>query len=316
MTQMITVFGYGPVGKAVCARLLLKGYQVQIVQRRAPTELPTGATFLACDILDHSGVSRAIEGATQVVLATGLAYSSKIWSHAWPKAMTNVLNGCASHRARLVFVDNLYMYGPQTTPLTETMALTNMGGKPGARAEVTRLWMAAANANRVKVTALRASDFYGPGVASSQLGSQAIGAIGEGKKAMLLLLPDVMHDFVYVDDFARAVESLLLADDDCFGHAWHVPTAPTLTPRAILQMAADRLEKRLVISALSPSLLPVLGLVVPMLKEMSEMRFQFDRPYLVDSSKFQKRFWNDPTSFNSGIFTTAFALPKPLAIAA
>jgi nucleoside-diphosphate-sugar epimerase len=219
--------------------------------------------------------------------------------------MTNFVEACAATGARLVFVDNLYMYGPQTAPLSETTPLSPYGVKPATRVEVTRIWMAASEAGRLRVAALRAPDFYGPGATQSHLGDLAFGALAKGKAATVIGSPDTPHDFAYVADFARAVVALLNAPDDAFGQAWHVPCAPTRTPREILALGAAALGVRPRVVGLPTWALGPLGLFVPVLSEMREMRFQWDRPYRVDSSRFAERFWSDATPFEVGAPATA-----------
>jgi nucleoside-diphosphate-sugar epimerase len=297
----VVVFGHGPVGQAVASRLVAGGNEVIVAQRSRPGIL-SGARFAACDLLDREAVFAAAEGAEHIVLAAGFAYTSKVWAAAWPTAMTNVIEATRSTGARTVFVDNLYMYGPQHTPLREDMALTRAGRKPRVRAEITRLWQQATD---IRFAALRAPDFYGPGVLQSHLGDQAFGNLAKGKPAMLLASPDIPHDFAYVPDIARAVVTLLDAPDDAYGQAWHVPSAPTTTPRRILNIGARAIGVPARITTLPSALLPVAGLFSPMLGEMSEMQFQWDRAYQVDASKFANRFGAEATSFEVGAEATA-----------
>jgi nucleoside-diphosphate-sugar epimerase len=250
MGSQIVVFGYGPVGRATVDRLAAQGEQVKVVQRARPQQLSSGASFQACDVRNRAATEAAVRGAGQVVVAIGFAYQGRVWRSDWPLAMENLVAACASQNARMVFVDNLYMYGPQRDPLREDMALTDFGQKPAVRADITKIWMAASAAGRVRATALRAPDFYGPGVTQSHLGELAFQAIGKGGRATLIAPPDMPHDFAYVPDIARAVTTLLEAPDDAFGQAWHVPCAPIRTCREILALGAAALDKRLRITAL------------------------------------------------------------------
>src|SRR5580692_2079579 len=118
MDGAIGVFGYGPVGADTVARLTAQGRSVRLGQRSRPAVLPESVEFLRCDALDADSVAAAVAGLSQVVLAIGLAYSAAVWREAWPRVMTNFVEACAKTGARLVFFDNLYMYGPQRTPLT------------------------------------------------------------------------------------------------------------------------------------------------------------------------------------------------------
>jgi nucleoside-diphosphate-sugar epimerase len=300
----IAVLGYGAVGRATAARLTARGDAVRIVQREQPSALPPKAAFQAGDIADAASTNRACAGVEAVVCCIGIPYFAKVWEKAWPRAMTNILEGCAASGARLIFSDNLYMYGPQTSPLREDMPLTSFGNKPRIRSEVTLLWQRAHEAGRVRAVAVRAADFYGPDVPTSVLTVYGVLRLVEGKAAQLPYPPDQPHDFTYVPDFARALVSLVDAPDDAFGQAWHVPNAPTQTLRALVHLAAARIGVPPRISVLPTWLARILSLLQPVIGETLEMRFQWDRPYFVDASKFGRRFWSDATSFEDGLDAT------------
>ena len=305
MSGTTVILGYGAVGRPVARMLLERGDAVRIAQRRPVADLPDGATAVACDVLDAASVRAAIKGATQVVLAVGFAYDSRLWRTVWPKAMTNLIEACAETKARIVFVDNLYQLGPQNEPRREDMPLTDRGEKPAILAEVTRVWMAASEAGRVRLAALRCPDFYGPGVEISHLGASAFGPLARGQAAQLVAPPDTPHDFAYVPDIARAVVSLLDAPDDAFGQVWNMPCAPTRTPREILRIGADAIGVKLKIMAIPLWLLPLFGLASRFMKEVVDVGFTWDRPYHVDAHKFTSRFWSDVTPFEVGAVETA-----------
>jgi nucleoside-diphosphate-sugar epimerase len=307
MTDKFTIFGYGPVGRATTARLLAEGREVIVAQRNAPSDLPKGATFTPTDALDRDAVLKAVRGSGQFVVTIGFSYSGVVWREAWPRAMANFVAACRTTGARMLFIDNLYMYGPQTTPLVETMPFSDCDLKPAARAAATRLWMAAAGAGEARVAALRVPDFYGPGVGLSFLGDTSIGKLAQGKAAVFVGSADVLHDYAYVPDVARAATTLLDAPDSAFGQAWHMPCAPTRTTRDILQIAADTLGVKLRISAMPAWMLGPSAVFSPFLRELKEMRFQWDRPYLVDASRFKAAFWSDVTPFETGVPATALA---------
>ena len=312
MTDRINIFGYGPVGRAIAARLLSEGREVIVAQRNAPPDLPRGARFAPVDALDRDSVVKAVHDSGQFVVTIGFPYSGILWRDVWPKAISNFVAACKAAGARMVFMDDLYMYGPQTTPLTETMSLSNYGLKPAARSAATRVWMAAAAAGEARVAALRAPDFYGPGVGLSFLGDTSIGKLAQGKPAIFVGSPGVLHDYAYVPDIARAVTTLLDAPDSAFGQAWHMPCAPTRTTRDILQIAADTLDVKLRISAMPAWMLGPSAMFSPFLRELKEMRFQWDRPYQVDASRFKAAFWSDVTPFETGVPETARAFRAEL----
>lgn len=312
----IPIVGYGALGREIVTQLLAAGRPVRVIQRSKPKDLPLGAGFTAADIMDPAAVTAATAGADAIICALGLPYFAELWEKGWPLAMSNLLAACETNRARLVFADNLYLYGPQDKPLTEDLPPVDYGRKPKARADVTRLWQAAHAAGRVKVAAVRSPDFYGPGVVQSVLGVASLAALAQGKTARLLGNADFPHDVAHIADYARAVITLLDAPEDAYGQAWHVPTAPTLTLRKHLQIAADALGVPLKLTVVPGWAAKPLGLFVPFVREGIEMQFLFDRPYIVDASKFRARFWSDVVPFETGLAMTALSFRAPPAAAA
>ena len=305
MSETILVIGYGPVGAETAQLLAARGQNVIVAQRKRPPGLPEAIPFEPCDVERRDSLRQAARGASQIVLAVGLPYSGPIWRDLWPKIIDNVVETAAETGARVVFVDNLYMYGPQREPLRETMPLTTYGIKPAARATATRVWQRAAG--RVRFAAVRGPDFYGPGVTLSVLGETGLGALAKGKAALWFHDADLPHEIAYVPDFARAVVTLLDAPDDAFGQAWHVPCAPTRSGREILALGAKALGAPLRVRNTPRGAGRALGLINPTLAGFPEQWFQWDRPYFVDASKFAARFWSDATPFEEGVARAAHA---------
>ena len=304
MARRIAVVGYGSVGRALAPLLAPRRDAVRIVQRHQPEALPANATFLAANLEDPGEAVLACADVDAVVCAVGIPYVSAVYVRLWPVVMRNLLDGCAKSGARFVFADSLYMYGPQTRPLREDMPLTDFGKKPRGRAEITRLWQSAHQSGRVRAVAVRASDFYGPDASTSVVSIYGIARLLAGKPALAPYPPDCPNDFTYVPDFARALVTLLDAGDDAYGQAWHVPNAPARSLRELLTTAAKLIRVPPRIRILPTALAPIVGLFVKEVRELAEMRFQWDRPYLVDATKFTARFWNDPTSFDQGLRET------------
>ncbi len=307
MSKVITVFGYGPTGRDVVRRLLSRGDAVRVAQRSRPDHLPDGASFVSCDVLKRDEVVAALDGAAQAVVTTGFAYDGRLWLKAWPQTVANLLDAAEAHGVRVVQVDNLYMYGPQDGPIHEGLSLTSYGRKPRARAKATRMWMEAAAAGRVEWAALRAPDFYGPGVDRCHIGETGFGRMAQGKAAMSIMPPDVKHSYAYVPDIGRAVVTLLDAPDEDFNQAWHVPCAPAMTPREMLGVGAEAMGRKLKISAMPGWLLGLLAVVSPMLRELHEMRFTWSDDYIVDDRKWRSRFWDDPTPLERGLREAALS---------
>jgi nucleoside-diphosphate-sugar epimerase len=296
------------VGRLVIQNLVERGDRVRLAQRSRPSDLATEVEFQRCDILNPADVRRAVEGASQVLLSVGFPYDSRVWRRVWPTTMCNIVEACAEVGARVVWIDNLYQLGPQSSPRTEDMPLTTRGGKPGVLADTTRIWMAASD--RVRFAALRCTDFYGPNVPVSHLGASALGELAKGKPAQFIVPPSTPHDFAYVPDIAKAVLLLLDAPDDAYGQVWNMPCAPTLTPRELLRLAASAIGMKPRILAIPFWLLPVVGLFARFMKEVVDVGFTWDRPYHVDGSKFARRFGFAPTPFEVGVPIAAHSFIK------
>jgi nucleoside-diphosphate-sugar epimerase len=312
MSANVVVVGYGAVGRETVKLLAERGGKVRVAQRSEPRGLPLAAEFVVTDALDPASVKRACEGADAVICCLGFPYDSRIWKTHWPNAMQNLLAACEAAKARFIFADNLYMYGPQTGPLVEDMPLTDYGKKPKVRAEITKLWQAAHAAGRVEAVAVRASDFYGPDVPTSVLAFHGVKNLLAGKPALLPFPGVHPHDITYVPDFARALVTLLDAAPEDYGQAWHVPNAPTENFRALIEKAAALAGVEPAMRVIPEVLLQIGGLFDRQVKELGEMRFQVDRPYIVNAEKFSKRFWADATSFDDGLKATiAFYRQNP-----
>jgi nucleoside-diphosphate-sugar epimerase len=301
MSERIVILGGGAVGTAIAQQLAAQGRCCIIAQRRDPGKLPAGSSFEACEAMDRTSLLNATRDASTVICTIGLAYDSAIWERDWPRLMTNMIAACSASGARLIFIDNLYMYGPQAEPLRENMPMAAKGRKGRVRAAITRQWQA----SKVEVAALRAPDFYGPGVGNSLFGDAAIGALAKGRRAMLVVKPDEPHALAYVPDVAHATVLLLDAPADAYGQVWHVPSAPARTPRDLLGIAAAELGVKPRLLEMPSWVMRLVGAFVPFIREWHETSFQHDRPFFVDSRKFEKRFSFKATSLEDGIALTA-----------
>ncbi len=304
MAANVTVVGYGAVGRETVKLLVDRGDKVRVAQRSHPRALPLAAEFVPTDVLSADAVTKACAGSDAVICCLGFPYDSRIWQKSWPKAMENLLAACEKAKARFIFADNLYMYGPQTGTLIEDKPLTDFGRKPKLRAEITRLWQDAHRAGRVQAVAVRASDFYGPDVPTSVISTYGVKNLLAGKAAVAPYPVIFPHDVTYVPDFARALVTLLDAPPEDYGQAWHVPNAPAKTYRALIEQAAALIGVEPQMRVIPEILLQLAGLFNRQTYELIEMRFQVDRPYFVNTQKFSKRFWGDATSFEDGLRAT------------
>ena len=313
MSRRTVIFGYGPAGRTIASRLAAAGDHIRIAQRSKPAAMATRLEFFPCDVLHDAEVVAATAGADRIVIATGFAYDMKVWAENWPRAMTNFLDAAATTGAPTLFLDNMYMYGPQSALIRETTSFTAWGGKPAVRRAISEMWRSASDQGRVRMCALRVPDFYGPGVTNSHLGQLLFGRLAAGKPALFAVPVDHPHDVAYLPDVARAVETLLEAPESACGEVWHMPCAATRTLREIVEIAAAAMGKKARVRSIPAFIQTLMRFASPMLREVHDVRFLFDRPYHVDAMKFSTRFWSDVTPIEVGVAQTARCFLRPAA---
>jgi nucleoside-diphosphate-sugar epimerase len=193
--------------------------------------------------------------------------------------------------ALLVVLENLYGYGPTGgKPMTEDLPLAATGAKGATRAAMTAELLAAAGAGRVRVAIGRASDFFGPGVTQgSVLGERVFGNALAGRRADFIGNPGLPHTYSYVPDIAAGLATLG-TDARAEGQVWHLPGPPTGTTAAFLDVVAREVGHPVGVRTVPKLALRALGLVNPMLRELAETSYQFDQPFILDTSKYQAAF--------------------------
>ncbi len=293
----------GSVGNALAATLLARGDRVRLVSRSGRTT--PGAESAAVDLLDGRAVLDAVEEDSVVYLLAGLQYNWRVWADQWPRIMRNAIRACSARRARLIFFDNVYMYGPVEGPMTEQTAVRPSSRKGRIRAEIAGDLLQAATTGEVRACIARSADFDGPACANSILNLLVLAPLAKGGRARWQGDATLPHSMTYVPDCGRALP--LLADaEDVWGQVWHMPTAaPPLTGREMVALAARSLNVEPRLQVLRPWMLRGVGLFNRMVAELGEMLYQYTRPYVFDSSKFEGRFAFRPTPYAQGIVETA-----------
>ena len=112
---------------------------------------------------------------------------------------------------------------------------------------------------------------------------------------------DKIHSFTYTPDAAKAT-AILGNTADAWNQVWHLPTDPAkISGRQMVSLFAREMNQPDKVMVMPMWLLKVLGLFIPLMREMPEMMYQYDRDYFFDSSKFQKRFGFKPTGYEAGV---------------
>lgn len=295
------VFGTGPLGYAVADELLNKGKTVRMVNRSGKADLPTGAKLIKADAEDRERTREICNNAKVVYHCAMPPYTQ--WKELFPPLTTGIMEGAASANAKLIYADNLYMYGYSDTPLNENTPNNPFGSKGMVRAEMSADLLAAHKEGKVQVAIGRASDFYGPGVTASILGERVFKSALEGKTISMLGNIDVPHSYIYIKDFAKGLVTLG-KEPNASGEVWHIPTAEALTTRELLHLIFNETKKTPKVQTTSPFITNLLSRFNHIIKELREVMPTYEKPYLVDHSKFQNVFGYEATPHKEAIKET------------
>jgi nucleoside-diphosphate-sugar epimerase len=282
------VFGAtGGIGGAVVAELLRRGRRVRAVSRRG--QAPEGAEGVAADAADAAEAADAAREAGVVYHCVNPGYTQ--WPELFPLVSRSILGAAESSGAKLVLADNLYAYGPLDGPLREDLPPIAGGAKGRTRVEVAAELLAAHDAGRARVTIGRASDYYGPGGTSSASGETVFGRVLAGKRPQWTGRLDVLHTFHYLPDLARGLVTIA-ERPEADGEIWHLPAAEPVTAQQFFDLVFEAAGRPTPAKAqiAGPAFLAVAGIFSPMLRELRETAYQFRRPFVIDSSKFERAF--------------------------
>ncbi len=296
------IVGSGPVGTTTALLLADLGYQVRVITRSGSGPSHRNIERVMLDACNVAALTKATAGAVAIYNCVNPPYHR--WPTDWPPIANAMLAAAESSGAVLVIIGNLYGYGPTTRPMRESDPLASTGVKGGVRIKMWRDALAAHESGRIRATEVRASDFIGPEVLNSHLGERVIPKLLKGKGVQVLGNPDMVHSFTFMPDVARALVTAA-TDERAWGKAWHVPTNPATTPHEMITMMSKIAGVAPVkVSGIPNALLKVGGLFSPLFRELPEMLYQFDRPFVVDSSLFTATFGQSATPLQEVLTST------------
>jgi nucleoside-diphosphate-sugar epimerase len=291
----------------VVETLLERGQRVRVVTHSGTRRhLPPQVEVVAGDATDPTDAQRVCADATHVYNCTNPPDYHR-WPTQFPPLQRGVLEGAAASGAKLIVIENLYLYGPHGVPMTEEMPQRGRGSRSTTRKGMARELMEAHRNGKVRAVSVRAADLFGPHVAESLVGARLFGPALADKKVQLLANPDLLHSVTYIRDVGRAMV-ILGEDDRALGQAWHVPNAPAVTLRQFVQLVCAEAGVVPRISALPRGLvrllLPLMGLFVPSLRGLEENLYIAYEPYIVDHSKYAQAFGEHATPLQEAIGET------------
>lgn len=296
--------GNGTIATELIPILQSNGQQIRLFSRH-PKPV-SGAEMISGDVLKREDVFQAVKGSEVVYLLVGLEYKKKIWKSSWPVIMRHTIDACKATGARLVFFDNVYMYGRVKGKMTETTPFNPNSEKGRIRSGIDEMLLREMNAGSLQAIIAKSADFYGPRAkATSVAGLLVFDRMKKGLSSQWFVNAKQPHSFTYTPDAAMGLY-ILATSERAYGQTWHLPTAsPALTGNEFVAVAAKYMHAGTKIQVLPKWLIGAIGLFVPIMKELREMLYQNEFAYEFDSSQFEKTFGFKPTSYEDGIRQTA-----------
>lgn len=298
---MQTILGSG----GIIANYIAKALPAYTSNVRLVSRNPKAVTgieeLVQADLTSAEQVMSAVKGSEVVYLTAGLQYDIKVWREQWPKLMRNVINACKENGSRLVFFDNVYMYGKVVGPMTEETPFNPCSRKGEVRAEIATMILDEIKKGELTALIARAADFYGPATANSFLNMMVFENLKKGKSAQFMISKNLNHSFTYTPDAGKAT-ALLGNTLSAFNQTWHLPTdANALTGQQIVDLAARELNMKPKVTVLPRLTIQLAGLFNPIIKESVEMLYQYDSDYIFDSGKFDSAFTFEKVTYAEGI---------------
>lgn len=290
----------GPSAHALTAELLAHQKTVRLVSRKPIAVSNPNLSWVQADLLNEAQVCEAAKGATVVYLCAGIIYDAKIWQQQWPLIMNNVINAVKSVGARLIFLDNIYMYGLVNGPVTEQTPYHPSSVKGEIRARVANSLMDEVSTGNIQASIARAADFYGASSMNSFIDMMVLDKYSKNQRAQWVGNPKMLHNFSYIPDVGKGLY-MLGQEPKSDNQIWHLPTAKPITGIEFMRLAAEIYQVQPKYTTINKLMLRLFGLFKKVVAGTVEMYYQYDHDYQFDSSKFERYFNVKPTSYVDGI---------------
>ncbi len=282
----VVIGASGGAGNAIARALHHAGHPVRAVNRSGSADAPSDIEQVAADVTETADARRALHGADVVYMAAQPPY------HRWPQEFARMLASVVSavpDGAKLVMVDNLYSYGPGSSPMSEQTPERAKDAKGAVRRQMVQTLRDAHDGGRLRVTIGRASDYVGPRADVSAITALAIAPVATGKTLRWTARLDVPHSVAYLPDIARSYV-LLGTRDEADGHTWILPHAPAVTGREFLGLVNECLPRPQKTGVVSAGMLRLAAPFHRISKETLGILHQWSEPFVVDDSAFRATF--------------------------
>lgn len=292
MNGITIVTGAGPVGWTVAQQLADAGEPVRVLTRSASGPEHPLVEKVRVDVSDPVALQKAIQDAKAVFHCIhGSKYSAGAWAAELPRAEQTMLAAAGEVGAVVVFPESLYSYSTPDRLMSETSPRSARGGKRGIR---TQLLAARAESSTPTVSVV-ASDFFGPQVLTAHAGERMVPRILAGKSVSVMGNAGLPHSFTYIGDLAAAMIKAA-ATPELWNSVVHAPTNPAQTQRELTAHFAKAAGLPAPsVHAIPGWVLRTSGLFSADMRELTETLYQFEEPFVMDSSASERLLDVAPT---------------------
>ena len=296
MTEIYLVTGAtGAIGSAVTRYLYRRGNSVRVFVRseqkfrnvfseetsaysERPIEIFTG------DILQKEQLQPAMQNVSAIFHCSNFPLTM------FDRNLTaaqNVLELATQQEAHVVYPGNVWVYGkPQCIPITEEHPKQPCSKLGELKLRIDDMCLEYFHKYRLPVTILYLPDFYGPFVLNPWMKSLYEAAYS-GKPMNMMGNIHKQHEFIYIDDAARAMCSVVL-HEEAYGQCYNVPGFCNMTSQTFSTYLYEAAGTTGSIRLAPPWLLRVMGIFSNTLGMFLEMRYLFEEEVLLDGSKLEE----------------------------
>ncbi|WP_372632173.1 SDR family NAD(P)-dependent oxidoreductase [Cohnella sp.] len=314
MKNAIVVGATGGTGAAITEELVKRGVRTvafgrsakKLEQLCANLSRPDCLTVAEGDAFRPEEIAAAAEGADILFHCANVPYHEMV-SRLIPLG-ESVMEAADRLSLKVVAIDGIYPYGRRRM----VRATEEHPKQPHTRKGQIRLayekmlfddrW------SRARIMIVRLPDYYGPTANEASYLGSTLEAIAAGKTAFFIGNMRVPREFVYLPDAAFMIAELA-SRDDAYGENWHIPGAGLISGREIVRIARQAGGSAKPVIPLGKVGLSLLGMGLPVMKEVVEMLYLTEEPLVLSGDKYARRIGPAPaTSFEEGISITVRAL--------
>ncbi len=291
----------GAVGSAVVRQLAAEGKEIRAFVRdeeKFRRLLPdVSAEVITGNALNPDDVRQAVEDVKVIFHCVNFPLTQFERNLEAAKVL---IEAASEGKPHIVFPGNTWVFGkPARTPITPETPFNPPSPIARIKAQVDELLMNSG----LPVTVVHLPDFYGPGVVNPLVRPLFENALA-GRDVKFPGPVDVPHEFIYIDDAARALIAVA-GREACFGKRYTVGGVGPITVRKFVELIYRAASTKGRVRGMPPWLLRLAGLFSAEARTASGIMHVFAWDTTMDGSAFRRETGFTPqVGYEEGIRQT------------